>query len=183
MFGFHWKNPSVISQWYIKNECSDMACFGSSLFQLHNVCLGYSGCASHFLFYARLVTFKSAKKWYLMRMSISWVCPFKRLLKCVDAMKAPQRLVALNALGCSLIWCRWQTKQRGQFAIISPFIRKSQICCILRSDILKTRFCFIVLAVHLVKKVKPQNEWWNVELCLRERDLDCVVNKHTALRV
>ena len=30
-------------------------------------------------------------------------------LLCVDAMKALQRLVALNALGCSLIWCRWQT--------------------------------------------------------------------------
>ena len=30
------------------------------------------------------------------------------------------------------------------------------------------------------KKVKPQNEWWNVELFLRGRDLDCVVNKHTA---
>ena len=50
------------------------------------------------------------------------------VISCVDAMKAPQRLVALNALGCSLIWCRWQTKQRGQFAIVSPFIRKSHIC-------------------------------------------------------
>ena len=80
MFDFHWKNPSVISQWYIKNECSDMAWFGLSLFQLHNVCLEYSGCASHFLVYARLVTFKSAKKWYILRMSISWLCPFKRLL-------------------------------------------------------------------------------------------------------
>ena len=50
-------------------------------------------------------------------------------LLCVDSMKAPQRLVALNALG---------------------------------------------------KKVKPQNEWWNVELSLRKRDLDCVVNKYTA---
>ena len=25
MFGFPWKNPSVNSQWYIKNECSDVA--------------------------------------------------------------------------------------------------------------------------------------------------------------
>ena len=25
MFGFLWKNPSVNSQWYIKNECSDVA--------------------------------------------------------------------------------------------------------------------------------------------------------------
>ena len=41
----------------------------------------------------------------------------RSVISCVDAMKAPQRLVALNALGCSLIWCRWQTKQRGQFAI------------------------------------------------------------------
>ena len=54
---------------------------------------------------------------------------------------------------------------------------------VFRSDILKTRFCFNVLAVYLVKKVKPQNEWWNVELSLRERDLDSVVNKHTALSV
>ena len=52
----------------------------------------------------------------------------RSVISCVDAMKAPQRLVALNALGCSLIWCRWQTKQRGQLAIVSPFIRKSHIC-------------------------------------------------------
>ena len=25
MFGFPWTNPSVNSQWYIKNKCSDMA--------------------------------------------------------------------------------------------------------------------------------------------------------------
>ena len=25
MFGFHWKNLSLNSQWYIKNECSDVA--------------------------------------------------------------------------------------------------------------------------------------------------------------
>ena len=25
MFGFPWTNPSVNSQWYIRNECSDMA--------------------------------------------------------------------------------------------------------------------------------------------------------------
>ena len=25
MFGFPWANPSVNSQWYIKDECSDMA--------------------------------------------------------------------------------------------------------------------------------------------------------------
>ena len=25
MFGFSWTNPSVNSQWYIRNECSDMA--------------------------------------------------------------------------------------------------------------------------------------------------------------
>ena len=25
MFGFPWKNLSVNSQWYIKNECSDVA--------------------------------------------------------------------------------------------------------------------------------------------------------------
>ena len=29
-----------------------------------------------FLFHARLVTCKSAKKWYVMRMCISWLCPF-----------------------------------------------------------------------------------------------------------
>ena len=50
-------------------------------------------------------------------------------LLCVDAMKVPQRLVALNALG---------------------------------------------------KNVKPQNEWWNVELSLRKRDLDWVINRYTA---
>ena len=42
------------------------------------VCLEYSGYASHFLFHARLVTCKSAKKWYLMRICISWLCPFKK---------------------------------------------------------------------------------------------------------
>ena len=44
--------------------------------QLYNVCLEYSGYASHFLFHARLVTYKSAKKWNLMRMCISRLCPF-----------------------------------------------------------------------------------------------------------
>ena len=34
-------------------------------------------------------------------------------LLCVDVMKALQRLVALNALGCSLIWCRWQTTKKA----------------------------------------------------------------------
>ena len=46
-------------------------------FQLFKVCFEYSRYASHFLFHARLVTCKSAKKWYLMRMYISWLCPFK----------------------------------------------------------------------------------------------------------
>ena len=40
-------------------------------FQLFKVCFEYSGYASHFLFHARLVTCKSAKKWYLMCMYIS----------------------------------------------------------------------------------------------------------------
>ena len=50
----------------------------------------------------------------------SKVC--RSVISYVDAMKARQRLVAWNALGCPLIWCRWQTKQRGQFAIVSPFL-------------------------------------------------------------
>ena len=47
--------------------------------QLYKVCFEYSGYASHFLFYARLVTCKSTKKWYQMRMCISWLSPFKCL--------------------------------------------------------------------------------------------------------
>ena len=35
------------------------------------VCLEYSGYASHFLIHVCLVTCKSARKWYLMRMCIS----------------------------------------------------------------------------------------------------------------
>ena len=58
-------------------------------------------------------------------------CQFSKVCRsviCVNAMKAPQRFVALNALGCLLICSRWQTKQIGQFAIVSLFIRKSHIC-------------------------------------------------------
>ena len=55
---------------------------------------------------SRDIYFQFNKVW---RSVISWV----------DAMKAPQRLVALNALGCSLIWCsEWQTKQRGSSLLL-----------------------------------------------------------------
>ena len=80
MFGFHWKRPSVFSQWYIKMSdliWLDLAChyFNSTRFVW-----SIPDALLTFCFYARLVTFKSYKKWYLMRMFISWLCPFKQLL-------------------------------------------------------------------------------------------------------
>ena len=50
--------------------------FGWWPVQLYTVCLEYSGYA---LFYACLVTCKSAKKWYLKLMCISWPCPFNTI--------------------------------------------------------------------------------------------------------
>ena len=61
--------------WYgLRSEITISAC------NYFKVCLEYSGYASHFLFQARLVTCKSAKKWYLIRMCISCLCPFNSLL-------------------------------------------------------------------------------------------------------
>ena len=89
MFGFPWKNPSVNSQWYIK-QCvlwyglgsiiMISACnyFSWTLQGLFWVFLGIRFSLSGSL--ACLVTCKSAKKWYLMSMCFSWLCPFNRLL-------------------------------------------------------------------------------------------------------
>ena len=56
MFGFSWTNPSVNSQWYIKNACFNLMwlrVYNHDLgFQLYKVCFEYSGYASHFLFHA-----------------------------------------------------------------------------------------------------------------------------------
>ena len=57
MFGFLWKNPSVNSQWYIKNMSALIWLrvynhdFGLYLVQLYKVCLEYTGYAFHFLFH------------------------------------------------------------------------------------------------------------------------------------
>ena len=76
MFGF----PGKI-HWWILNGISKMSVLMwlrfqlvTVLVQLHKVCLEYSGCAfvSH-----TSCDKKSAKKWYLVRMCISWLCPFE----------------------------------------------------------------------------------------------------------
>ena len=83
IFGFSWTNPSVKSQWYIKKRLlwcglgsinTIWPCTSSTLQGLFWVFLiRFSLSVSR----ACLVTCKSAKKWYLMRMCISWLCPFK----------------------------------------------------------------------------------------------------------
>ena len=59
MFGFPWTNPSVNSQWYIKNVCFKLMWLRVYNhdwgFQLYKVCFEYSGYASHFLFHMRVL--------------------------------------------------------------------------------------------------------------------------------
>ena len=71
MSGFPWTNPSVNSQWHIKELVLFYVWlrvynhdFGLYLVHLYKLCLEYSGYACRFLFHARLVMCKPARKWY-----------------------------------------------------------------------------------------------------------------------
>ena len=67
------------------------------------------------------------------------------------------RYESASTIGClertrMLIKTKWTVRYCFSFYLQIANVR------IFRCNILKSRFCFIVLAVHLVKKVKPQNE-------------------------
>ena len=85
MFGFPWTKPSVNSQWYIEKRVLwyglgsiiTISVWASStlqgLFWVFRILFPLS------VSRACLVTWKSAKKWYLMRMCIRWMCPYRKV--------------------------------------------------------------------------------------------------------
>ena len=85
MSGFPWTNPSVNSLWYTKKWVLQYG-WGSIIMTLACNIISSTPQGSFRVFQMRfslsvsstcLVICKSTKKWYLMRMCTSWLCPFK----------------------------------------------------------------------------------------------------------